>query len=268
MKKPDLRSPLFDGEKISIPAEASDLSKPFNGSLCSAKGDEYPIKNNIADLITEDKHYTLAQSTNHWNVTASVYEDLWRVRSLSLLTGEPFPIEKEKELLNKWVQPKPSGIYLDVGCSTALYARSLKKAEPKSTQVALDFSTAMLEEARLKAEADQTELFLIRADARELPFFSATFDGIVMGGTLNELGDELKVLYECRRVIKKDGVLFMMHLIQAGSWYGKILQNSAEWSGIKFWTEEQSNDLFNRAGFEVEDQFVKGIVCFTKLKPV
>ncbi len=267
MKKPVLRSPLFDGEKISLPAEVSELSKTFNGTICSPKGDEYTIKNNIIDLISEEKHYTLAQSTNHWNVTASVYEDLWRVRSLSLLTGEPFPIEKEKELLNKWVHPKPNGVYLDVGCSTALYARSLKKAEPESIQIAIDFSLAMLDEARLKAEADQTDMFLIRADAREMPFFGNTFDGIVMGGTLNELSDELKVLYECHRVLKKTGMFFVMHLIQAGSWYGKVLQNSASWSGIQFWSVEESNEMFQRAGFRVEEQFTKGIVCFTKLVP-
>lgn len=260
-----VRSPLYDQESIPLPLETSLLSKPFNGSICSGKGDEYSIKNNIVELLTKEKSYTLAQSTNHWRMTASMYEDLWRVRSLSLLTGEPFPIEKEKELLVDWVKPQPGKTYLDVGCSTALYARSLFKAEPESIQVALDFSMAMLDEARMKSEADQANIYLIRADAREMPFFGKTFDGVVMGGTLNELSDELKVLFECRRVLKDDGVFFVMHLIQSETWYGKVLQNSAEWSGIKFWTTEQSNELFARAGFNVADQFTKGIVCFTKL---
>jgi hypothetical protein len=30
---------------------------------------------------------------------------------------------------------------------------------------------------------------------------------------------------------------------------------------------DESNKLFNQAGFKVEEQLVKGIVCFTKLKP-
>jgi SAM-dependent methyltransferase len=263
-----IRSPLYDQEAILLPEEASILSKQFNGTICSNKGDEYTIKNNIIDLLTKEKSYTLAQSTNHWRMTASVYEDLWRVRSLSLLTGEPFPIEKEREFLVNWVNPQPGKTYLDVGCSTALYARSLFKAEPESIQVAIDFSLAMLEEARIKSEADQAGIYLVRADAREMPFFGKTFDGVVMGGTLNELSDELKVLFECKRVLKDDGIFFVMHLIQSESWYGKVLQNSAEWSGIKFWTVEQSNELFARAGFRVENQFTKGIVCFSKLLPV
>jgi ubiquinone/menaquinone biosynthesis C-methylase UbiE len=261
-----VRSPLYDQESIEIPSEAANLSKPFNGSVSSGKGDEYSIKNNIVDLINVEKSYSLAQSTNHWKITASVYEDLWRKRSLTLLTGEEFPIEKERELLLEWVNPKPGGTYLDVGCSTALYSRLLKKSEPESRQVAIDFSKAMLLEARLKAEAEQADIYFLRADAREMPFFANTFDGVVMGGTLNELTDELKVLFECHRVLKENGMMFMMHLVKADHWAGRLLQESAEWGGIKFWTVNESNDLFARAGFDVEEQFTKGIVCFSKLK--
>lgn len=262
-----VRSPLYDSEGIEIPSAVSKLSKPFNGSVSSARGDEYIIKNNIVDLLPVEKSYSLAQNTNHWKLTASVYEDLWRKRSLSLLTGEEFPIEEEQQLLSEWMQPKPEGLYLDIGCSTAIYARSLKKKEPKSRQIAIDFSKAMLLEARLKAEADQAEIYFIRADARDMPFFGKTFDGLMMGGTLNELTDELKVLFECRRVLKEEGTFFMMHLVKAGHWAGRLLQDSAEWGGIKFWSVDESNDMFKRAGFEVIDQFTKGIVCFTRLKP-
>lgn len=265
--KLQIRSPLYDKERINIPDELSRLSRPVNGTVCSAAGDEYPIKNNIVDLITKDKKRSLAQSTNDWTLTASVYEDLWRVRSLSLLTGESFPIERERDLLIKWLTPRPEKLYLDIGCSTALYARLLKKAEPESIQVAIDFSKAMLQEARLKAEADEADIYLMRADAREMPFFSRTFDGLAMGGTLNELSDPEKVLRECRRVIKEEGTFFMMHLIQAESWYGRVIQTSAEWSGINFWSVKESNRLFEKTGFKVQKQEVKGIVCFSSLTP-
>ncbi len=266
--KLQIRSPLYDKERINIPDEVSNLNRPVNGTVCSAAGDEYPIKNNIVDLITSDKKRSLAQSTNDWTLTASVYEDLWRVRSLSLLTGESFPIERERDLLLNWLNTEAEKLYLDIGCSTALYARLLKKAEPESLQVAIDFSKAMLQEARLKAEADEVDIYLMRADAREMPFFSKTFDGLAMGGTLNELSAPEKVLYECRRVIKDEGTFFMMHLIKADSWYGRVIQSSAEWSGINFWTVEESNRIFEKAGFKAEKQEVKGIVCFTSLKPM
>jgi len=261
----EIRSPEYEQAHIELPESISNLQKPFNGSVCSPKGDEYPIKNNIVDLITEPKSYSLAQSTNHWKITASAYENIWRKRSLSILTGEEFPIEKEHELLIDWMELKENGVYLDVGCSTALYARAIKIALSSSTVVALDFSMEMLQEARIKAEADCVNIYFLRADGRHLPFFGKTFDGLAMGGTLNELTDELKVLYECRRVLKKGGVFFVMHLIKSPYWYGRLIQDSTEWSGLKFWTIDESNKLFERSGFKVQNQFTKGIVCFTKL---
>lgn len=264
----EFRSPKFEQASVSIPEEVSKLQKSFNGTVCSNKGDEYLIKNNVIDFLgKEPVSMTLAQSTNHWKITASVYEDIWRKRSLSILTGEEFSIEKEQELLIEWLHPQPDKIYLDIGCSTALYGRLVKKAQPGCTLVALDFSKQMLEEARLKAEADHTDLYLLRADARQMPFYGATFDGLMMGGTLNELMDPLKVLYESRRVVKKGGLFFMMHLVKADAWYTRLLQDSAEFGGIKFWTVDESNQLFERAGFTIVDQFSKGIVCFSKLIP-
>jgi SAM-dependent methyltransferase len=266
--KLELRSPKDERASIHVPDEAAQLSKPFNGTIVSKEGDEYKIKNNIIDLLGEEPEFTsIAQSTNHWKLTAAIYEDIWRKRSLSLLSGEDFPIEKEHELLIDWAAPAEDGWYLDLGCSTALYGRALKAAQKKANIVALDFSYQMLEEARLKAEADETDMYFLRADGRELPFFSNTFDGIVMGGTLNELTEALKVLYEAKRVLKQDGVFFMMHLIRSEAWYGRLLQESASLGGIKFWSVDESNKLFNQAGFKVEEQMIKGIVCFTKLQP-
>lgn len=264
----EFRSPQHEQASVSIPEEVAHLQKPFNGTVCSNKGDEYAIKNNIIDFLGGDSvSMSWAQSSNHWKLTASIYEEIWRKRSLSILTGEEFPMQKEKKLLTAWLNPQAGKRYLDIGCSTALYARLVKSAEPACEVVALDFSRQMLEEARLKAEADQADLYLLRADARYLPFYGAAFDGLMMGGTLNELTDPMKVLYEARRVVKKDGLFFMMHLIKADAWYARLLQNSAEFSGLKFWTMEESNQLFERTGFSVADQFSKGIVCFSKLIP-
>ena len=264
----ELKSPANERIGIHIPEEVANLSLPFNGSFATTDGDEYRVKNNIIDMLEQDPEFSsIALSTNHWKVTAAIYEELWRKRSLSLLTGEDFPIEKEHELLIEWTEPKAGGMYLDLGASTALYARALKAAQSEANIVALDFSTQMLEEARLKAEADETDMYLVHADGRELPFFSKTFDGIVMGGTLNELSDPTKVLYEANRVLKKDGTFFVMHLIKSDAWYGRLLQESIGLGGITFWTKDESNDLFKQSGFQVEKQITRGIVCFTKLIP-
>lgn len=167
----ELRSPKFERASITVPEEVANLQKNFNGTICSNKGDEYLINNNVIDLLEDEAvSMTWAQSSNHWKLTAAVYEDIWRKRSLSILSGEEFPIEKEQQLLVEWLYPRPGMRYLDIGCSTALYGRLVKKAAPESEVVALDFSRQMLQEARLKSEADEVDLYLLRADARNLPF--------------------------------------------------------------------------------------------------
>lgn len=268
MKSISIRSPKFDRESIEIPHSIRLLQKPFNGTVCSKSGDEYHIEQNVLDLLADSPtQNTLAQMSNHWKLTASMYEDVWRIKALSLMTGEDFPIAEEQKLLLDWMSLKTEGLYLDAGCSTALYARTLLKANAQTNVIALDFSKEMLNEARKRCIQDQVNPFLFRADASVLPFFSESFDGIVCGGTLNEFYDPIKVLYEFKRVIKKDGTVFMMHLLSADTWYGKVLQEPIKLGGIKFWSQAESNELFERAGFIVAKQIVRGIVCFSRLIP-
>ena len=100
---------------IHIPDEVSNLSLPFNGSFATTDGDEYRVKNNIINMMVNDPEFaSIALSTNHWKLTASIYEDIWRKRSLTLLSGEDFPIEKEHELLIEWTEPKNGGLYLSL----------------------------------------------------------------------------------------------------------------------------------------------------------
>lgn len=90
---------------------------------------------------------TSAQRSNFFPLTALVYEDLWRKRSLSILSRKPFSIQKEKELLCEWLSEYETGSILDVGGSTALYARTLAASFPEAQVTAVDFSLPMLREA-------------------------------------------------------------------------------------------------------------------------
>lgn len=262
-----LRSPQHDRAAIELPADLFDPHKSMNGSVCSRLGDEYAIRNNIIDLLGQiPDGITMAQRSNHWSLTATVYEDTWRVNSLGLLTGESFSIAQEQSLLVDWMKPKQGEAFLDVACSTALYARALAKAEPDAQILALDFASPMLDEARRRISAEGHRIGLIRANAEDMPFFASTFDGIVMGGSLNEFADPRKVMYECRRVLKTGGRMFNMHLLTAETWYGKVLQQSMGLGGLHFWTRAESNQLFEQCGFRVEEQRVMGVVCFSLLK--
>jgi SAM-dependent methyltransferase len=270
MKKPllKLKSPGNEQYSLAVPAGVARLGQPFNGSICSADGSEFVIENNIIRVLGKaPSDISLAQTTNNWSLTAGAYEDLWRKRSIGILSGDDYSLENEAGLLNDWLKPREGEMFLDVGCSTAFYARSIVAREPGSSVVAIDFALPMLEEARERCIREDANVYLIRADAREMPFYAGTFDGIVSGGTLNELNEPLRVLYECRRVLKKGGRFFIMYLLKSESWLGALLQKGSGLGGIRFWTEAESDEMFAQAGFTVSRRETRGIVCFTLLEP-
>ncbi len=264
-----LRSLKYDGATIEVPANVSNLSGSFNGSVCSNKGDEYQIKENILDLLGEEyEAKSLAEYSNKWDTTASLYEDIWRKNAVSFLSGEKFPWDRERELMEQCLRPRENELYLDIGCSTALYARMLLKQAPKAKVVAMDYSLPMLKKAHDKCKEEGYSVFLLRSDAHEMPFFRGALDGAVCGGTLNELRDPLKVLFETRRILKNNARFFIMYLLKSEAWYLRLAQSAVQTGGLNFWTLDESKELFQRCGFKVSNMERHGLVCFACLTAV
>jgi len=266
--KPDLilKAPGDERNSFTIPAQVADLQSAFNGNVLSKAGKECEIRDNIIHYIQSiPDGITLAQRSNFLSATATVYEELWRKKSIGILSGEDFSFDDEKKLLQTWTSPQKDEWIADIGCSTAFYARSLAEREPNSHVIALDFSEEMLNEASKRAYDEHLPLFLLRADAESLPFYAESMDALVCGGTLNEFANPEKVLYEMKRVLKPDGRCFMMHLLKANTWYGGLLQKGSEIGGLHFWSEEESDKLFTKAGFKISRRLNVGIVCFSLL---
>lgn len=264
-----LRSPLNEEHRLLVPAEVAQLRNPFSGDISSPDGQSWSVKRNIVELLGENTpSVTLAQSTNFLSLTAETYEDYWRNRSISAITGQDYSIADEMALLLDWLKPTAEKRYIDVGCSTGLYARTLASATPGASITAMDLSLPMLRKAREKALAENADLFLLQADAENMPFFGGSADGIVIGGSLNEFRDPVKALYESRRVLRKGGMLFMMYLLRAETFMGTTLQRLSGVGGLTFWSPDQSADLFVRTGFAIRRQERLGIVDFVLLEAV
>src|SRR3954452_3392788 len=97
----------------------------ITGTACAADGGCYPIRDGILDLLPESLRLSAAQRSNLFWPTANFYEQVWRVRSLSFLTGEPFPVAREMAIVNPWLCPERGGFFIDVGTSHGLYARNI-----------------------------------------------------------------------------------------------------------------------------------------------
>ena len=229
-----------------------------------ATGERYPVKNGYLDLLkTTLGGDNVANLTNFLPGAGRGYEPLWRVRSLTLLTGEFFPNEKELEIISGLVRLERGGLFLDLGCSAGLYTRSLSLSLGEAGDVVgMDISPSMLREAtRLSRKVGAAPSF-VRADAASLPFADASMSGAVCGGTLNELGDPARVLQETSRVLEPGARLAIMGILKAQTPGGRRLQRFLSTGGIQFFDPEELTALLQSSGFEPDPIATHGAVFF------
>ena len=230
-------------------------------ALSPATGDTYEIKNGYLDLLkTRAGGDNLANLTNFLPGAGRAYEPLWRVRSLSLLTGTSFPNQQELEIITGLLRPVGSGRYLDLGCSSGLYTRNLEL--DGGDAVGIDISPSMLREAARRSRATGVNPSFVRASAATLPFIDACFTGAVCGGSLNEFGDPARVLRETRRVLEPGGRLAIMGILRAGTPRGRRFQRVLSAGGIRFFDTDELLSLLDHAGFEPDPVRTHGPAFF------
>lgn len=228
-------------------------------------GETYRIKNGYLDLMQGSLGAdNIANLTNYLPGAGRGYEPLWRRRSLSLLTGENFPNEKEIRLISLFVELESDGRYLDLGCSAGLYTRNMaSRLDEGGDIVGIDISPSMLKEAARKSRRSGVHTSYARADAENLPFADDSFDGAVCGGSLNEFGDPARVLGETARVLKPGGRIAIMGILKAETSWGRRLQNFLSTGGVQFFEPEEIARLLEEAGFIPEDPRTHGPVFLT-----
>ena len=233
-------------------------------ALDPATGKTFPIKNGYLDLLGRRSGAdNIANLTNFLPGTGPLYEPLWRVRALSLLTGEDFPNERELEIISDLVEASRDGLYLDLGCSAGLYARGLEaKLGGTGNVIGIDISPSMLREAARRAKRSGASTSLARADAENLPFASGVFAGAVCGGSLNEFGEPARTLRERWRVLAPNGRVAIMGILKAKTSRGRRLQRFLSTGGVRFFEPKEVTNLLDHAGFEPDPLEIHGAVFF------
>jgi demethylmenaquinone methyltransferase/2-methoxy-6-polyprenyl-1,4-benzoquinol methylase len=103
--------------------------------------------------------------------------------------------------------PRASRV-LDLASGTGDLCRTLASAGLHA--VGADFSVGMLRVAR-------TEAPLVRADALQLPFADASFDGLTCGFALRNFAALAPVLVECARVVRSGGRVALLDVAEPAS---------------------------------------------------
>jgi SAM-dependent methyltransferase len=154
------------------------------------------------------RRWTIAQALMEWDPMVWVYESrLWR-RSIMWQALFGIRFEREYSLITSGLDIRSANRVLDLACGPGIYARRFAADLPTSRVTGMDLSSPMLRyAARTSRKAGLKNLFLVRADAMELPFPSHAFDAVNCCGALHLFPDAGRTLTEIRRVLKDGGRL-------------------------------------------------------------
>jgi len=136
--------------------------------------------------------------------------------------------------------PRP---WLEVGVGTGRFAQAL------GITLGVDPSPALLTLAR------QRGVEVLYGEGEELVFRAGSFGTVFLLTTWEFLSDPLKVLRECRRVLRADGCLVNAILDREGKWGASYAERGRQghplFSHAHFDRYEDVKSLTEQAGFEV-----------------
>lgn len=120
--------------------------------------------------------------------------------------------------------------------------------------VAVDVSSEMVEQARIKAKAYDGVLEVQQMDVCALDYSDETFDTIVTACTFCSVPDPVRGLRELRRCLKLDGRLLMFEHVRSRIGPIGLLQDLMTPVTRRFGPEMNRDTVGNvlRAGFEIE----------------
>src|SRR5215469_365827 len=125
----------------------------------------------------------------------------------------------------EWVCGQATGETLEVAIGTGL---NLPHYAADVRLTGVDFSPAMLDVARRRAEQLSRPVDLREADASALPFERAAFDTVVCTYGLCAIPDDSRAVSEMNRVLRPGGLLLLADHIAGGAWPTRAVQRLLE----------------------------------------
>ncbi|HXI82888.1 MAG TPA: class I SAM-dependent methyltransferase [Verrucomicrobiae bacterium] len=141
----------------------------------------------------------LLSTKDGYDLWAAIYDE----------DGNPL-IAIEEPLVDRLLGDVRGLAVADIGCGTGRHA--VRLASAGAAVHALDFSAAMLERARTKAQGLNIT-FLAHDLAEPLPFTDQSFDRVVCGLVIDHISDLVGLFGEMRRICRPSGfvVVSVMH---------------------------------------------------------
>ncbi len=151
---------------------------------------------------------------HHWDREAPLYD-----QKMSSIERRLFPDSRS------WVCGRARGDTLEVGIGTGA---NLDHYPAEASLTGIDWSPAMLDLARQRAEDTDRHVALHRTDAAALPFPDASFDTVAATFALCCIPDLCGALDEAMRVLRPGGRLLLADHVAASRWPLRLLQHGAD----------------------------------------
>ena len=136
----------------------------------------------------------------------------------SQLNGDLF--QEIFDTINKFKKINPNTMFLDVGCGVgSLMLLSLKKAE-LCVGVDTDLDALKIVKKRLGEYKFTKSAYLALSVGENLPFRNNTFDVVTTITVLEHVKHPKRVISECLRVLKPDGILYTLVPNYMSFWEG------------------------------------------------
>ena len=133
---------------------------------------------------------------------AEIYDDVTKD-----FTHEIIYYIHEKNMTKELPTPSKNVFILDLGGGTGRYSIFLSKIGFNVTLV--DISSQSLKIARKNIKKENLLIKTINSSGENLPVHDDVYDIVVMvGGVINYTPKPEKLIQECKRVLKKDGILY------------------------------------------------------------
>ncbi|HSH44538.1 MAG TPA: class I SAM-dependent methyltransferase [Longimicrobiales bacterium] len=144
-----------------------------------------------------------AQRQNWWS---SDNFDTWKNLYVSEYARGFYVVDTLRKYLPGW-SPEGADV-LDIGCGHA--GVLIAFAESGARTAGIEPDPASVERGRVRAEEHGVDVDLRHGVAEELPYPDASFDLVILDNVLEHVRDQARTLAEIRRVLRPDGLLYMV----------------------------------------------------------
>jgi ubiquinone/menaquinone biosynthesis C-methylase UbiE len=185
-----------------------------------------------------DKAESVRLVTGVFDKAAKSYDN-WYLNSIGMYAFR-------SELMGLEALLPPSGLGVDIGAGTGIFAAHLSTAE--RDVVCIDPSPGMLMMAHKRG------LPAILATAESLPMKIGSLDFAYAVTVIEFLADPVKALHSISVILKEDAFLVLLFINRKSRWGEQYSKQAEEedpiFSHSKLYTEEEVSSLLEKAGFE------------------